>query len=134
MVNDWWARQAFRLQLKGYQGNCKWCWKKSRRKHLTLMDESPEVFRFPERMERRYGKVGPEFAVPGKRPEGYQRRFFRGDATVADIRADLRARLKDGTFVPAVDDAVARVPFDPDLDLGGGCEETCEVHADEDDR
>jgi len=126
MVNSWWAAQPFRLRLKGYQGNCKWCWKKSRRKHLTLMHESPQVFEFPGRMERLYGHVGPEFAKPpGTLPEGYRRTFFRGNADVQTIRGDLATRLAEGTFRPADDDAQV---FVPDLDQTGGTRsESCEV-------
>jgi len=44
-INAWWSAQKFRLPLKGYEGNCKWCWKKSLRKHLTLATEHPDVVR-----------------------------------------------------------------------------------------
>jgi hypothetical protein len=27
-INFWWKQQDFRLELKGYQGNCVTCWKK----------------------------------------------------------------------------------------------------------
>ena len=27
-INRYWKDMPFRLELKGYQGNCKWCWKK----------------------------------------------------------------------------------------------------------
>ena len=61
MVNEWWRRQPFRLQLKGYEGNCAWCWKKSMRKHITLMRENENLYRFPHRMEILYDHIGPEF-------------------------------------------------------------------------
>lgn len=54
-INAFWSNQPFRLRLKGYQGNCKWCWKKSLRKHLTLIEETPEVYEFPRKMEYKYG-------------------------------------------------------------------------------
>lgn len=131
-INDWWRRQPFRLQLKGYQGNCKWCWKKTMRKHMTLMKESPEVFDFPERMEREYGRIGPEFRKDTSAdplPADYKRTFFRANKSVQDIRDALAA---NPDFEPAVDDANIYVPFDPQLDVGAGCEESCEVFADED--
>lgn len=133
-INSWWAAQPFRLQLKGYQGNCKWCWKKSRRKHLTLIGERPEIFDFPRRMEEQYGLTGPEFRKDMSKqerplPEGYRRTFFRGNCSVADLFADYATREAAGTLVPAPDDAQV---FDPSLDLGGGCEESCEVYSDED--
>lgn len=125
-VNAWWSQQPFRLQLKGYQGNCSWCWKKSLRKHLTLMKETPEVFEFPERMEQLYGTVGAEFERHAVAPE-YRRTFFRGNRTVADLRA-----AANEPFVPATDDSLPAAPFDPILDVGGGCEESCEIFSEED--
>lgn len=131
-INSWWTAQPFRLELKGYQGNCKWCWKKSLRKHLTIIAEHPEHYDFPRRMEAQYGKVGPEFLkdpATRERPIGpdYRRTFFRGNMSVADLFAEYE-RKKD-TFVPAHDEAAV---FDPDFDVGAGCEESCEVFSDED--
>lgn len=131
-INTWWRAQPFRLQLKGYQGNCKWCWKKSMRKHLTIIHENPEAYDFPRRMEQEYGLVGPEFLKdPSTRreplPSGYRRTFFRGNLSVEDLFREYERRK--GSFEPASDDAAV---FDEELDLGGGCEESCEVFADED--
>lgn len=128
MVNTFWRDQPRRLELKGYQGNCKWCWKKSPRKRLTLMLETPEVFEFPARMERDYGLVGPEFLKEGT-PEGYRRVFFRGNQSVEDLRRQAAGLGPD--FVKAPNDADVYVPFDPELDVADSCEESCEVGADE---
>ena len=112
-VNTFWSKQPFRLRLTWYQGNCKWCWKKSDRKLLTIMDETPDKFLFPERMEQTYGQVGAEFK---KEPlPGYaQRTFFRGHKTVQDLR-DLHRR---GDWEHAKDDS---------LDIDDGCVESCEI-------
>lgn len=131
-INWWWSQQPFRLSIKGYRGNCRWCWKKSRRKLLTIMSEDPSAFDFPERKEIECGLIGPEFRHdPATRedplPPGYRRRFFRGSATVQNLREELAER--GDAFVPAEDDSII---FDPDLDVGGACEESCEVWADED--
>lgn len=131
-INTWWGAQPFRLRLKGYQGNCKWCWKKSMRKHLTIIAEAPENYEFPRRMEKNYGLVGPEFLkdpATRERPIGpdYRRTFFRGNMSVEDLFAEYE-RKKDA-FVPAHDDAAV---FDPDYDVGGACGESCEVFSDED--
>lgn len=114
-VNQFWREMPFRLELKGYQGNCKWCWKKSTRKLLTLLTEDASRFDFPERMEK-YAMVGQK--------EGYgPRRFFRGQKTVADLRT-----LAKEPFESASDDAIE---FNDDLDKQGGCSESCEVFHDE---
>lgn len=132
-VNDWWRQQPFRLNLRGYQGNCAWCWKKSMRKHITLIREDPSLYDFPRRMEALYPHVGPEFR---KQPHemssplapGYRRAFFRGGKLVSEIEAESVARGEN--FVPSQDDHLDYEDFD--LDVGGGCEETCEVFAEED--
>lgn len=133
-VNEWWRQQPFRLRLKGYEGNCTWCWKKSRRKQITLLRENPSLFDFPRRMERLYSKVGPEFLKdPATRrsplPPDYKRTFFRGNASVEDIEEESARRGED--FLPAEDDHTNYEEFDPELDVGGGCEESCEVFGDE---
>lgn len=136
-INYFWKNESFRLRLKGYEGNCKWCWKKSLRKHLTLLGESPEIYDFPERMEKLYGKVGPEFLKdPATRRSplapDYRRVFFRGNVSTKDLREQYLNRKQ--TFVPAPDDSDVYVEFDPELDVGGGCEESCEVFSDEDEK
>lgn len=128
-INTWWASKPFRLKLKGYQGNCRWCWKKSFRKHLTLIGEKPEIYDFPRRMEAEYGLVGAEFNKPDNPvAEGYRRTFFRGNKSTDDLFEMYRNRGND--FVPAEDDAVV---YDDELDQAGGCgdSESCEVFSDE---
>lgn len=118
-VNSHWEHQPFRLKLKGYRGNCRTCWKKSLRKHLTIMTETPEDYDFFERMERMY-------PMNGANPRNEEKRFFRDRLKVEDIRR-LAA---EGNFEPAEDDAqIYRVDLlsGLDLDLGGACAESCEV-------
>jgi hypothetical protein len=43
IVNAWWEKQSFNLHLKDYEGNCDFCWKKSRRKRLTLLAQGLKV-------------------------------------------------------------------------------------------
>lgn len=121
MVNEFWQQQPFRLNLKGYQGNCKWCWKKSLRKHLTIISENPAAYDFPERMER-------EYPLAGTNPNGEPRFFFReGRSTV-----DLRRMASEVKFTPADDDARVYqldllAGLDPDADLDACGSESCEV-------
>lgn len=114
-INEWWSKQAFRLNLKGYEGNCKWCWKKSIRKHLTLITEHPDWYDFPEQMEQKHG-------LAGHNVDGTKRVFFRNNHSTKDLR--LMAKTMD--FVPASDDAQEYV-YQQSLDLGGGCTESCEI-------
>lgn len=134
-INYWWSQQSFRLNLKSWQGNCKWCWKKSKRKHFTLINHDPSVFDFPHRMEQQYGKVGPEFKkdpATRERPitEDYRRTFFRGNQSVGDLFAEYRQKVAEGKFNPAEDEADVydSSKFDPELDQAGACDEHCEVY------
>ena len=121
-VNSFWQKQDFRLNLAGYQGNCRTCWKKSFRKLLTIMDETPEAFDFFDRMERDYGTVGPEFLK--NHIEGYSRTFFRGNKSVSDIREMHIA----GGWDRAENDAVIYKEQKVQLELDDGCVESCEVN------
>ena len=55
MINFWWKQQPFRLELKGYQGNCITCYKKSDKKLFQIAKENPKAFEFFDRMEQQYG-------------------------------------------------------------------------------
>lgn len=111
-VNRFWHHQPFRLQLKGYEGNCKWCWKKSTRKHYTLLNERPEIYDFPERMESLY-------PLSGHNVDGAPRVFFRGNKSTKQLRWEASTIH----FTPAGDDSI----YDPELDTAGDCSESCEV-------
>lgn len=105
-------------------GNCQWCWKKTKRKHLTLMREAPDVFEFPERMERLYGHVKADMAAG----HNGRRYWFKGHETVNDLR--IQALNLDFTLY--VDDPHLHAKdYDPDLDTGGSCGDSCEIGADD---
>jgi hypothetical protein len=109
-VLDWWRGQPFDLDIPEHYGNCTWCWKKSFKKLMTLMQERPEVFEFPERMEALHGRTG---AVPNK--IGKDVKFFRGFKSVQDIR-DMAA---------AGFDAFEDKHY---LEITNGCEDSCEIN------
>ena len=115
-VLAWWGTQPFDLNLPEHFGNCRWCWKKSLRKHLTLVKECPEAFDFPRRMEQLYAHAG-----AGVGP----RTFFRNRMTTDDLFS-----LAEQPFEPFRDNAEVQLPLLP-LDVpGGGCGESCEIYAD----
>lgn len=127
-VNKFWSRQDFRLNLMGFQGNCKWCWKKSTRKLLSVMELDPSAFDFPERMEKEYAFRGPEF-VKYDQPPDYRRTFFRQQLSVQDLRK-LHA---DGAWVIAENDALPLGEIRIDLDKleDARCIESCEIDFDD---
>lgn len=124
-INFWWSMQPFRLDLKGYQGNCKTCWKKSNHKLYTIAQETPGKFGFFDRMEQAYGNHTPasrleKLKVAGTEPQ-LPYVFFRGNRSAQDI-----LRESAGFTGLVVDDARHGEAFD-DVDLLGG--ESCEVFA-----
>ncbi len=102
-VNFWWSQQVFRLPIKGYQGNCVVCYKKSDNKLYQLAKESPEKFEFEAEMERKYENYIPEgrrksLEEKGKPIPSPPYRFFRGNKSVSDIfeaAKSLTKQIKD---------------------------------------
>lgn len=82
-INFFWRSMPFRLELKGYQGNCAACWKKSDRKLYQIAKENPKAFDFMVKMEQKYGNFFPpqrkeKFLAEGKEvPQNIT--FFRGN-------------------------------------------------------
>jgi hypothetical protein len=66
-INFYWSLQPFRLNLKGYEGNCKVCYKKSLRKLLTIAKETPEKFEWTVKMEEKYENFIPESRAHNKK-------------------------------------------------------------------
>lgn len=126
-VLDWWAAQEFGLDLPEHLGNCVTCFKKSDRKLYTIAKHYPEYFEPFAKMERDLSMSGPR-----ARNTGVPQRFFRKHRTTADIIASSKtpfiewtpttAQLQIGMF------SMDEMAID-DLDLSGGCEESCEVGA-----
>ena len=113
MVNIHWDNKPFRLNLKGYQGNCKTCYKKSLRKLVTLYRENPFQFEFFKQMEIEFGK---------------DYNLFRENNSVKDIRR----MSKDKSIQNAVDDSInynyqTSIFNGMELDISNGCSESCEA-------
>lgn len=53
-INDWWSKQPFNLELSESQGNCDFCFLKSKRKRINLLKGGLDVSWWSD-MEQRYG-------------------------------------------------------------------------------
>jgi len=94
-INFWWSQQPFRLQLKGYQGNCITCWKKSDNKLYQIAKENERSFDFMGIMELKYGKYIPEsrlklMSARGELPK-LPTVFFRKNRSAIDIINEAKA-------------------------------------------
>lgn len=120
-IKKWWSTSPVKLGLDEHEGNCKWCWKKSPRKLITLAIDRPEIFNFPRTMEKKHG-------LSGHNIDGTKRVFFRGNKSTKDIFEMAEKAISDPTFKKFTEpDYTAQ----HELDLENGCGESCEVYADE---
>ena len=119
IVNLFWSKQPFRLNIKGYQGNCKWCWKKSYRKLFTIYNEDARKFDFPLLMEKKYGNFTANLTI-GRL--NLPMTFFRSHKSTNYIKSEA----PKNEFNPAIDD---RFNFDVQqkIDFEDGCGASCEV-------
>lgn len=67
-VRKFWNESPFDLHLRDYEGNCDLCWKKSKRKILTLLKERPEISDWWNEMEIRYGMLRLPTRAPTESP------------------------------------------------------------------
>ncbi len=133
-VNAMMKNATFDLRLPGdHYGNCVWCWKKTDRKLLTVAKHNPEFFEFPKRMEHKYGHIQPTRTKSGTRYAEESRTFFRKNRSTVDL-LDLAAA---GNFIEYRDKTEQQLlslwddSWDVELDVGGGCGDSCEIGADE---
>jgi hypothetical protein len=121
VINLYWRSMPFRLDLKGYQGNCATCWKKSNKKLYQIAKETPELFDFMNRMEETYGNYVPHSIIQKCLKDGKEVpnniKFFRGDKSAKDILKEA----KDWNGI--IKDDAQNYIYQIDL-LGG---ESCEV-------
>jgi len=109
-VLNFWASMPFNLEIPEHYGNCVTCWKKSKRKLLTIASEQPGSFDFMVRMEGLYRGL--------KSANENGRVFFRSHETADDILI----QSKDD-FEPFVDQSY----FGELLDFEDGCGSSCEI-------
>lgn len=115
-VMEFWECQDFDLQLKDYQGNCAWCFKKSNKKLMQIISDDESLFIFPSIIERELGNVGPN-RINGELselPRTLYRQYMTADKLISLFHEDGREFVKLSTRED------------------GGCGESCEPFASED--
>lgn len=102
-INFWWNLQPFRLMLKGWEGNCITCYKKSIDKLTQIMIDDSWKFEFDAYLEEKYGyyisrtRLLHMLKNNVKLPE-LPLRIFRDNHTVKmiqDLAKDFKKKLKD---------------------------------------
>jgi hypothetical protein len=129
-INFFWKQQPFRLELKGYQGNCLTCWKKGDNKLYQIAKENEGAFNFFGKMELRYDKYVREEVLKRMAERGEYPtlpvRFFRKNRSVQDIINESK-QFNNRTIDDSKIYEMQQDIFDY-IDLVGG--ESCEVFSD----
>lgn len=126
-VNLFWSQQSFDLRLKTYEGNCDLCFKKSFRKLMTIVNETPESVLWWYEMEQKYSNF-----IPDSKKHNIKLvppiHCFRQNKSIIEI-----VQMAKNNFEPAVDESQYKKEhkqlqlFGVDLDASNGCSESCEV-------
>ena len=121
-VNLFWSRQPFDLELPDYDGNCKICFKKAKRKILTQIKRSPEDVPWIKDMEVKYENVKPEGAV-GNEPT----RFFREGESIDDLIEESKLPFEEAVDKSRIIQGAREISaFDIELDKEEECANSCE--------
>tara|TARA_R110000851_G_C12969723_1_gene555189 strand:+ start:103 stop:969 length:867 start_codon:yes stop_codon:yes gene_type:complete len=121
-VIDFWESQYFRLGIENYQGNCKWCWKKSARKLRLISYENEDCLTFPDKMEKTEG-------LSGHNIDGNKRVFFRGNKSVVDILNDRNLMM---TSEEVYQHERKLIIDQYNRSVGGDCSQSCEAFSQDD--
>lgn len=123
-VAYFWSQQPFDLEISDYEGNCKLCLKKSKRKLLTTIVEKPEHTEWISNMEKKYEQVKPKKKQHDKTPT----RFFREGDSIHDLIEESKFpfdkavdRSRDITGYNAAVQFQADMDYE-DADCGSSCE------------
>lgn len=118
-INKFWVNNDFDLQLKGYEGNCDLCFKKSLRKVLTIIKEHPDRVNWWMEMEKQYEDYIPET----RKQIGEKIRMYRNKLSLKEL-----VELAQSPFELAKDDSkyYSNQLSLFDLDVSNGCVESCE--------
>lgn len=119
-ILNFWKRQVFDLGLEEWEGNCKLCHKKSKRKLLTQLVSDPQSATWVRDMEtkyRYYEKVG---ANNSTIKDGVL--FFRGNTTIDELVEESKLPFDFFTDKPNMQKSL----FDFELDEQESCSESCE--------
>lgn len=117
-VAVFWLKQSFDLQLEDWEGNCKLCYKKSKRKQLTQIVKDPQSAEWIKDMESKHGNITPK-EYTGTTPL----KFFRNWESIDDLILE-----SNQPFSLAIDQSLITdgADYDFELDEQESCGESCE--------
>jgi hypothetical protein len=117
--NKFWDNQPVKISIPAYKGNCDFCFEKSVRKLTTIMIEEPEIPKWWEDINLKYGSIHIEgkYAYNGWIDEHGSMNFFRDNMSIDDL-----TKLAQRPFKKATDEYIYENDlFDSEGDCGSGC-------------
>lgn len=120
-IKNFWRKQPFNLGLLEFEGNCRLCYKKSKRKLLTQMLSDPKSTEWTKQMEDKYRFFQKKNRNVNNFPENGIM-FFRENESISDLIEESKHPFDK--WVEPVKSTMSL--FDIELDSQDGCEESCE--------
>jgi 3'-phosphoadenosine 5'-phosphosulfate sulfotransferase (PAPS reductase)/FAD synthetase len=116
--NKFWKEQPIKLNIKGYEGNCDFCFEKSKRKRMTIALENPNKLIWWDKMEKKYALI----EIEGK--DQYNSMVQSGGAYFGRLNESIEQIVEDAKkpFSKATDEYVYENDlFDFETDCGINC-------------
>ena len=116
--NKFWKDEPIKLKIKGYEGNCEFCFEKSKRKRMTIAVENPNKLIWWDEMEKKYSLT----QIEGK--EQYNSMVINGGAFFGRMNESIHQIINDAKkpFVKASDEYLYENDlFDFETSCGNNC-------------
>lgn len=118
--NKFWSKEPIKLKIKGYEGNCEFCFEKSKRKRMTIAIENPSKLIWWNEMEKKYSLV----PIDGK--EQYNEMVKSGGAYFGRMNESIEKIIADAKkqFRKSTDEYI----YENDLfDFEDNCGNSCNI-------
>ena len=118
--NKFWKDEPIKLNIKAYEGNCDFCFEKSKRKRMTIANENPDKLIWWDKMEKKYSLI----SIKGK--EQYNEMVENGGAYFGRMNESTQQLIKDSKkpFKKANDEYI----YENDLfDFEDQCGRSCSI-------
>jgi hypothetical protein len=116
--NKFWSKEPIKLNIKGYEGNCEFCFEKSKRKRMTIAIENPDKLIWWNEMEHKYSLV----PIEGK--DQYNEMVKSGGAYFGRMNESIQQIIEHAKqpFRKATDEYIYENDlFDFESDCGNSC-------------
>lgn len=116
--NKFWSKEPIKLNLKAYEGNCEFCFEKSKRKRMTIAIENPDKLIWWNEMEKKYSLV----PIEGK--DQYNEMVKNGGAFFGRMNESIEKIIEDAKkpFRKSTDEYIYENDlFDFESDCGNSC-------------